>query len=493
MELTKLIDDPSDRAEFLKLCKRVEYTIRAWYLLQFEDLMQLYTLFDPIHGGKRLEQQKLQPEEVDVLEQNFLTDFFKVMKESDFKIVTNKEIDVAQSGQYLLNLPTKVDESKLDRRLLPKYFAAHPTENLPRYSDKYIIFRRGIGIDRTTNFFVMEKLNMIIARIWAWLLGVTRIQKLLSKKPSIRSIKDTKKSDEINAEEHREDLGVTRIQKLLSKKSSIKSIKDPKKSDEINVEEDEEDVVLDRIRIENMEISLRNLLSKTTIQEPTFDRVIVVYRHASTETKTDRGIYVKHFKNIPMADMELVLPEKKNPSLTPMDWVKFIISAVVGLFALVSSLEKTKSDAWVMIAVLSGVIGYCIKIYLTFHQNLVAYQNFITKAVYDKQLDSGRGTILHLCDDVIQQEVKEVIISYFVLMTKGKATKNELDFRCEKLIKVVFGETCNFDVDDAVRKLEKLRIVTRDARGKISCASLKSANDDIIGPTTEEMVLSAKK
>ena len=29
----------SDRAEFLKLCKRIEYTIRAWYLLQFEDLM----------------------------------------------------------------------------------------------------------------------------------------------------------------------------------------------------------------------------------------------------------------------------------------------------------------------------------------------------------------------------------------------------------------------------------------------------------------------
>ncbi len=29
----------TDRAEFLKLCKRIEYTIRAWYLLQFEDLM----------------------------------------------------------------------------------------------------------------------------------------------------------------------------------------------------------------------------------------------------------------------------------------------------------------------------------------------------------------------------------------------------------------------------------------------------------------------
>ena len=28
-----------DRNEFLKLCKKMEYTIRAWYLLQFEDLM----------------------------------------------------------------------------------------------------------------------------------------------------------------------------------------------------------------------------------------------------------------------------------------------------------------------------------------------------------------------------------------------------------------------------------------------------------------------
>ncbi|RRT74279.1 hypothetical protein B296_00005064 [Ensete ventricosum] len=34
-----IAEHDSDRAEFIKLCKRVEYTIRAWYLLQFEDLM----------------------------------------------------------------------------------------------------------------------------------------------------------------------------------------------------------------------------------------------------------------------------------------------------------------------------------------------------------------------------------------------------------------------------------------------------------------------
>ena len=109
----------SDKEEFLKLCKRVEYTIRAWYHLQFHDmnvrrvyypykccvcwfefiittisrvfsasmifdlfrlvlLQELFALFDPVHGAKKLQQQNFSSEEVDMLEQNFLSYFFRV-------------------------------------------------------------------------------------------------------------------------------------------------------------------------------------------------------------------------------------------------------------------------------------------------------------------------------------------------------------------------------------------------------------------------------
>ncbi|KAF2322982.1 hypothetical protein GH714_032619 [Hevea brasiliensis] len=452
----KIIKHSSDRAEFLKLCKRVEYTIRAWYLLQFEDLMQLYSLFDPVTGAQKLQQQKLSPEEIDVLEQNFLTYLFRVMDKSNFKIATNEEIDVALSGQYLLNLPIKVDESKLDKELLKKYFAEHPHENLPDFADKYVIFRRGIGIDQTTDYFVMEKVDMLIARFWAFILRVTWIEN------------------------------------FLHRRSSGRRKRDPKKDDEIDSEAAQDDLCVERIRLENMELSVRNLLSSTTIQEPTFDRIIVVYRGVSTKSKIERGIYVKHFKNIPMADMEIVLPEKKSPGLTPMDWVKFLGSAIVGLVAVISSVEMPKADLWVIFAILSTVIGYFAKTYFTFQQNLAAYQNLITQSMYDKQLDSGRGTLLHLCDDVIQQEVKEVIISFFILMEQGKATLQDLDLRCEELIQEEFGESCNFDVNDAVHKLEKLGIVTRDTLGRYYCVGLKRANE-IIGTTTEELVLKAKQ
>ncbi|TQD71330.1 hypothetical protein C1H46_043132 [Malus baccata] len=331
MTLANLIEHSSDRAEFLKLCKRVEYTIRAWYLLQFEDLMQLYSLFDPVNGAKKLEQQNFSVKEVDVLEQNFLKYLFQVMEKSNFNITSNEEIEVARSGQYLLNLPITVDESKLDKKLLKNYFAEHPQPNLPEFADKYIIFRRGVGLDQTTDYFFMEKVDMMIARFWAYLLRITRIEKLLSRWTSGRPKSDPKKNDEIVSGPDGED----------------------------------EDLCIERIRLEKMELSVKNLLSKTTIKEPTFDRIIVVYRRASTKAKEERGIYVKHFRNIPMADMEIVLPEKKNPGLTPMDWVKFLVSAVVGLVAVVGSVEMPKADLWVIIAILSTVIGYCAKIYFT--------------------------------------------------------------------------------------------------------------------------------
>ncbi|KAL0344197.1 UNVERIFIED_CONTAM: hypothetical protein Sangu_1307100 [Sesamum angustifolium] len=127
VHLANLIEHSSDRAEFLKLCKRVEYTIRAWYMLHFEDLM-------------------------------------------------------------------------LDKKLLKRFFESHPRENLPDFADKYIIFRRGIGIDKTTDYFFMEKVDAIIARSWTWILRKTRLDKVFSRKPPSRRKKDPKEDDGIISE-----------------------------------------------------------------------------------------------------------------------------------------------------------------------------------------------------------------------------------------------------------------------------------------------------
>jgi hypothetical protein len=83
-------------------------------------MQQLYSLFDPVTGGTRLEQQNLASDEIDTLEFNFMTYLFQIMEKSNFKLLSDEEYDIAQSGRYLLNLPIKVDESKVQNYNLSK-------------------------------------------------------------------------------------------------------------------------------------------------------------------------------------------------------------------------------------------------------------------------------------------------------------------------------------------------------------------------------------
>lgn len=49
-------------------------------------LQQLYSLFDPVTGSEKLKQQNLSSNEVDVLEQNFLTYLFQVIQLFSFHL-----------------------------------------------------------------------------------------------------------------------------------------------------------------------------------------------------------------------------------------------------------------------------------------------------------------------------------------------------------------------------------------------------------------------
>ncbi|MCO5568996.1 hypothetical protein L7F22_022701 [Adiantum nelumboides] len=304
MGLADLLELDSDREEFFTLCKRIDSTIRAWYHQEFEEIMQLYSLFDPVHGAKKLEQQSLSPARVDSLEQQFVYHLVKILEKSNYKLLSEEEVEIATSGQYLLNLPIVVDSSKLDSKLFSKYFADNPRDGLPTFANKYALFRQGIGIDRTTDYFIMEKIDSLISRLWDILVLKLRLRRLLFFKQLNRS-----------------SSSISRI---------VDSIPDAPDAAE-------QDLYVERVRIENLNLSFKDFLSKTTVQEPTFERMILIYRQATPPKSPlkygDRAIHIKRFRNIPMADMELVLPEKKNPGLTPMDWTKLLISAGLGLTA----------------------------------------------------------------------------------------------------------------------------------------------------------------
>ncbi|GAQ80344.1 hypothetical protein KFL_000520150 [Klebsormidium nitens] len=460
LELSNMIESESEQNQFKILCKRIDASVRSWYNGQFEELTYLYSFFDPVTGPSKISQYDLSSEQLNKLEVMFLKHVMQMFEKSNFKLVSQSEYDLAQKGEYLLTLPIEVDLKRLDTRLWSRFFATEGRQDMPSYSTHYLLFRGGIGIDQTSGFFVVEKIELLMARLiqcvlWPLLYIWNRL---------VRCIYSTS-----TEAEYGELRGA---------------------NDEESACPGRDDISLERVRLENMQISLKNLVTKTTIQEPTFERIILLYRKATApdcpDALGDRAIYIKHFQNIPMADMELVLPEKRNPGLTPMDSVKMAVSAIAGAGALWHTLTADEVDFKVLVAIVTAVGGYIFKVHTDYQIARNKYQSLLVKSMYDKSMDNGKSTLLHLCDDVIQQEVKEVILAYFVLMTRGKLSEEELDGCCEDLLENVFGEAVNFEVSDAIGKLEHLKLVSKDLDSRFSHQVLTEANL-MLGPTYEEL------
>eukprot|EP00897_Mesotaenium_endlicherianum_P006527 jgi/Mesen1/5902/ME000003S06933 len=412
-----------ERDELQTLCKRVDASVRAWYQEPFDDLLHIFRLFDPMDHGARLQSSNLTHGQVEELEHEFLSILMRIMAKSNYKLMSDEEMEAATSGTYLLDLPIKIDPGK------------------------YLLFRRGVGMEQTAEYYAFQKIDLILSALWNWVLICLCIRRY----------------------------------KKWSAEGKVTTIGDAGSSGYLRLE---------RIHLENMQITLKNLFSMTKLQEPTFERIIVIYRSAGPPGGPpgglgDRSIKIKHFRHIPMADMEIVLPEKKTPGLTPSDWIKFLITAVTGLIAFVGSMHFKLSFS-VLGAIILALVGYLAKVYGSWQESMKQYEEMIKNSMYDKQLDSNRGTLLHLCDDVLQQEVKETILAYFVLLKYGAADKEELDRRCETMMSDVYGEEVDFDVGDAVEKLERIGIVTPGEDGKLIAMPLKDALEEI-GVTTDEM------
>ena len=95
--------------------------------------------------------------------------------------------------------------------------------------------------------------------------------------------------------------------------------------------------------------------------------------------------------------------------------------------------------------------------------------------LYFKNLDNNAGVFHHLIDAAEEEEVKEAVLAYFFLQRENRPMeKGELDDLIEKWFEDRWNCRINFEIDDALKKLERLELVTRDGN-ILQCQPLAEA------------------
>ncbi len=233
---------------------------------------------------------------------------------------------------------------------------------------------------------------------------------------------------------------------------------------------------------------------KYEVAVPTFKRVAVIFKqrpHKRLGPDPDvKSVYLKLFKDIPQMDIEMLLPGGRIRMPLFDRWklggsigstIGYIMWKLWGSVSLLTGAILTGS-VWVLFGPLALIAGYGYKTWYGFQVSRQTYTLQLTQSLYYQNLDSNGGVMFRLLDEAEEQETREVLLAYFYLWRyagENGWTTDQLDDYIELDLERRLNTKIDFEIDDAVRKLEAGGIVIALEGGRYRAVPIEEAQDKL--------------
>ena len=237
--------------------------------------------------------------------------------------------------------------------------------------------------------------------------------------------------------------------------------------------------------------------TEKTVKFDYFDRIVMLLKlkddayFAEKKVKklpgTPGKIYLKYLKGVPKADLEMIFPNTK-PRMKMIHKLKIGIplAAGVGITAhkllIAPFIMRTGKNPFEqglslgLVLIIGGLIAYIFKSYLSYKSTVQNFLSEITTSLYFKNMVNNQGVFTTLIDSAEEEESKEAVLAYYFLLKAGRElTEPELDDMIEDWMEKQHGTQIDFEVDDALNKLEKLKLMTRNDGGVLKVLNLDQA------------------
>ncbi|CAN6202862.1 unnamed protein product [Urochloa humidicola] len=222
---------------------------------------------------------------------------------------------------------------------------------------------------------------------------------------------------------------------------------------------------------EIVKASFRILFGRSTLQEPAFQELIILYTDETAQSeKKDKSemlpLQLKIYEKIPIPDLPVVFPHKKL-SFRILDTIRLDIATVIGLLAYVvnykfESLASSPSAFLLDIVAISALLILVFRVALGYKQTRDRYQLLVNKTLYEKTLASGFGSVYFLLDASEQQQYKEALLAYAMLLCRKKyqvSSRASIRDTCEEFMYEKFKAKIEMPIDKAMETLVRLGLV----------------------------------
>jgi hypothetical protein len=231
-------------------------------------------------------------------------------------------------------------------------------------------------------------------------------------------------------------------------------------------------------------------LKKQTVEIEAWDKVlqIISFKDSSwfeTEGKKKydpgeqgMGLHLRIFNNIPKLDLEVIFPNT-TPNMRNVDKLKIAAPLIGGFVTLGMKFGPVlfgTGSGGTSISLIGGVLSalgtYILKSYLGYRKTKEKYLSQVSKDLYFKGQANDEAVMNMVIGLGEDQEVKEALLAYTFLHNKPNQPEEELDDAIELWL-ANHGVIVDFEVDDAVGKLEELGLLSKDG-DKLSVSDIST-------------------
>ncbi|PON87710.1 hypothetical protein TorRG33x02_165540 [Trema orientale] len=213
--------------------------------------------------------------------------------------------------------------------------------------------------------------------------------------------------------------------------------------------------------------------------EPAFEELILLYTDEVDKSDTQNNadipsLQLKIYERIPIPDLPVVFPHKKL-SFRIIDTVRLDVATLVGLLAYFINYKfenvlSSPSAIFLDVVAISALIIYVSRVVLGYKQTWDRYQLLVNRTLYEKTLASGFGSVHFILDASEQQQYKEAILAYAILlkMKDKMICHRSVGDKCERFMYDVFKVKVEMPVDKAIGTLLRLGLATEtSADGRV--------------------------
>ncbi len=210
---------------------------------------------------------------------------------------------------------------------------------------------------------------------------------------------------------------------------------------------------------------LTNAFRTEAVEIPVYERLVLIFRFRPgrrfSKLLDTEDVYIKLFKEIPKLDLDMLLPGTQ-VKMSLFDRAKIMLPTFSGVSIAGIKIILAWGSTLAMWGLVGGTLGYGVRSVFGYLNTKQKYQLNLTQSLYYQNIDNNAGVLHRMLDEAEEQENREAILAYFFLWQEAPPdgwSAQELDERIEAFLRVEAAREIDFEIGDALAKLERFTIV----------------------------------